>query len=173
MRNKKKRKKYKKPFSMERINLKYPSIFAAVYLIFVGVLMIYSGTIYTYYWILLPRGALSLWSFVLLFIVFFVALGTLTAWAITGRSICCRVSKRIIILSLSATSILTLLWYDCIFSAHAFFPGFIISLIMLLCMVLGFLISINKYKLMSFGFGVMLMWYIYLFWFSFCIMLIN
>ena len=154
-------------------NLSLPCIFGSVYLIFGGILLLFGGTIYTYYWLILPRGALSLGSFVVFYLVFFMLCGASLGGVVFERAHCPRKYKLIVILLLSMMSALQIIWYDVIFSSLALFSGFIISAVIVFFNSFAFLISFRKFIISNIMLGVLLCWSLYIFWFSLCIMIIN
>lgn len=159
--------------AFNNFNLTFSCVFSAIYLIFAGILLIFRGTIYTYYWMLLPRGALSLWAFVLIFIVMFTFLGGILGIVAFYRERGCKKTKKYILLFLVFTTLFTVLWYDSIFSAHAFFAGFIFSSIAVASLLCSFVLSFKENKLIAVYIIPLFLWNIYIFWFSLCIMLIN
>ncbi|MBE6543439.1 MAG: hypothetical protein E7675_03490 [Ruminococcaceae bacterium] len=173
MKNKNKKTKHFKFSFNDRINLRLPCILLAIFLILSGILMIYSGNIYIYYWIILPRGAISLWLFVMLFIISFAFLGALFGAVLAENRMFSKKLKIVLSTFLGLATVLTVMWYDCVFAAHAFTFSFLLSLLMLICIFMAFLVLICKRSIVAVGTGMLTLWYMYLFWFSFCIMIIN
>jgi len=172
-RYKMKRNKHRLKYFYQRINLFYPSIFFSIYLIFSSVMLLSGGALYTYHWFILPRGALTMGLFAIFYLLSFSTLGFVTGLVYYEKAYCFKKEKILCVLILGLYATALVLWYNVVFLSISLLFGLIISSI--ICF-LSFLSLVILYRISKLGFLLHLplfIWSIYLFWFSFCILIIN
>lgn len=173
MRRKNKRNKFKQKIYFDGINLFFPSIFLTLYLIFAAITLLSKGSLYSYFWIIIPRGALTVGLFAFFYLVAYSLLGAITGVAISEKP-CYRKNIKILnVLCLSGAGVTLLLWYNVVFGAFSLFFGFLLSIILNLNLGISFFMSFKFSKLLFYLQIPLILWSIYILWFSFCVMIIN
>ena len=173
MRRKNKRNKFKQKIYFDGINLFFPSIFLTLYLIFAAITLLSKGSLYSYFWIIIPRGALTVGLFAFFYLVAYSLLGAITGFAISEKPCYRKNIKLVNILCLSGAGVVLLLWYGVVFCALSLFLGFLLSILLNLILDISIFISFKFSKILFCLLIPLSLWSIYILWFSFCIMIIN
>lgn len=155
------------------INLAMP-VFCAAALIIIGIIiMLCSGSVYRYNWILLPRGAFPLSAFIITFITVIGLLGGAIGTVISERFYRKLSDKLIAVFALLGIAVLLFVWYNILFSSFAFFGAFLFSLLIMCCTVLAGIISFKHFKNCLLLLIPVILFSFYILWLSFSVMLIN
>lgn len=168
-----KRKKHKPNCCVGYVNLAIPIVTACLFVMFGVVIMLCSGNLYKYNWILLPRGAIPLPSFIITFITVIGMLGGATGVIIAERFYR-KISDKLLAVSITIlTTVMFFIWYNILFSSFAFLGAFVFSMFIVCGAILSLVIGFKYFKTAVLLLVPVVLFSTYVLWLSFSVMLIN
>ncbi len=155
------------------VNLALPILCAAILIIIGIIIMLCSGSVYRYNWILLPRGAFPLSAFIITFITVIGFIGGSVGAVISERFYRKLTDKLAAVLLLIVIAVLLFVWYNILFSSFAFFAAFLFGLFIMCATVSAVIILLKHFKNCLILLTPVVLFSVYILWLSFSVMLIN
>ena len=154
-------------------NITFTVISTCSFLILGILILAFAGSLYRYKWLLLPKRAFPLSSFIMIYLTSFSLMGASMGYIITDRMYRRKTDKVVTVLLIVAITLLTWMWYNIIFGSMSFLCGFIFSFVIFSLSLILLLFIFKFFKRITVLLIPTIIFNMYVVWLSFSIMILN